>query len=174
MTSIRTIRLAGSTWTPRGQGDAPTAAALPIVVEVVGETITLVPDLCDFIARALGMTYGEDVVPADTLPAAVLKDNYPADSFALRTQQSQPAPEYFDQEEEPEVSLVRLDLVQTITQSLADLPMLYARRRDVQRLLSGLNADVGPGAPAPEPVPPSPDPPMPGRAYSTAYSSAYG
>ena len=108
-----------------------------------GSTVALVPDLaCEIAERTAWGTYGESVIPADTLPAGVVA-GMPAGSLLIRTQQSQPAPEYSDQGEAPEVSRIRLDLVQTITQNLADLGLLHDRRVDVEEIVSGMNADIG-------------------------------
>ena len=165
MTSVRAIRLAASSWTPRGSGDEPTAAALPIEVEVIGSTVRLVPDLaCEIAEQTTWGEYGTSVVPADTLPAGVVA-GLPAGSFAIRTQQGQPAPEYADQGEKPEVSRIRLDLVQTITQDLADLGELYTRRVDVECIVSGLNKDIGK---------PDPDPALLTRPWSDHWSQAWG
>ena len=92
--------------------------------------------------------YGQNLIPGDTLPASVLA-GYPAGSLAVRTQQGQAAPQYGDANQEPEISTVRLDLVQTISPNLKDLPMLYGRRVEVERAVAALTAgNVGVEDPA--------------------------
>ena len=143
MTSVRAIRIAASSWTPRGSGNEPPAAALPIEVEVVGSTVRLVPDLaCEIAERTTWGVLNENVIPADTLPVGAVA-GMPAGSLVIRTQQSQPAPDYSDQSAAPEVSRIRLDLIQTITQNRSDLGLLHDRREDVLRIVSGMNADIG-------------------------------
>ena len=146
VTIIRATRLASSTWTPRGQSGTTEAAALAVEVEVVGSSVRLVPDLAWHLAAHSTMIYGETVIPADTLPAGVMA-GHPAGSLAIRTQQSQPAPIYSDQGEDPEAGVVRLDLIQTISQDLADLGQLDDQRREIERLVSGLAGTIGPANP---------------------------
>ena len=85
------------------------------------------------------------MIPADTLPVGAVA-GMPAGSLVIRTQQSQPAPDYSDQSAAPEVSRIRLDLIPDVQAEPIgprDAARPAGRRRGDRLAHRGMNADIG-------------------------------
>ena len=102
----------------------------------------MVPDLARHLAAVLGLTYGEDIVPADSLPLGVVAE-LPKGAIAVQLDENQPAPEYGDGSAAPELNHVRVRLVQRTTDDYDDLDLLLARRVEVLDVLAPLSGVVG-------------------------------
>lgn len=91
----------------------------------------------------------------------------------VSTDPNQGQPEFEQGSPEPSVSEVRIRLEQPISQDLADRAELLKRRDDILTVLSRVVGRIDGDAirAAAVAIPPRP---VTGRAYSSAYSPAYG
>lgn len=136
---VSRITVESSTWLPRPRG-----AALPIAVTVQGRLPASSPavDLARELATRLGLRYGVDVVPQDTVPvgAAVTAER---GGFIVAMDASQPAPTYEDGSAAPTYGPIRMTVTQPTTDDHDDLQFLLNRRRAVEDALATMSGTIG-------------------------------
>ena len=171
MTTIQRSRIVQSAWT---EWPDPPRATLRAVVTVAGSTVTTVDDISAALAAEFSWgEYGVTIFPESTLPLDTPdagEARLEIGALVVMTDPNQGMPEFEDGSPNPAVSDVRIRLEQPISQDLADRPMLLQRRVDIENVISRLYGTYD----MERLLHVEPVRPVTGRAYSSAYSPAYG